>query len=211
MIVLTGNGSGPKHEAHIAGRKNIGQLLSPNGWQKPSRRYWACDNDVFSNRDDPDWWECIGETNWLRMLDKVTEQMSDPMFVLLPDVVADWSRTIERAWQYLPELMERDLRFAVALQDGCCFREAMAIRPHTVFIGGTTHWKWLNAERITEWAHGRGLWVHIGRVNGPNGFREALRLCADSCDGTGINRFPDKMIPPIMRVLNERPVQEILF
>lgn len=205
VIVLTANSSGPKYEAQLGGRKNIGQLLSPEGWRRPSRRYWACDNDVFSHRSDPSWWEREGERNWLKMLDKVAHQQSDPMFVLLPDVVGDWRRTLSRAHIYLPEVYERDLRYAIALQDGCDFREALSLRPHTVFVGGTRLWKWLNAEAICRYFQPRGVKVHIGRASGPNRIRECLRLGVDSCDGTGWSRFSEGMLPGLWRELDRIP------
>jgi hypothetical protein len=168
---------------------------------------------VFGNRHDPDWWERKGERAWLKMLDKVTEQATDPMWVLLPDVVADWNRTIERAWKYLPEVMERDLRFAVALQDGCDFKEALALRPFAVFVGGTTRWKWLNAEPACRYFQPRGVKVHVGRVSGPNRILECLRIGVDSCDGTGWCRHSEKMLPGLWWALDggEAPQQRLLI
>lgn len=61
MIVLLGSGYGPEKAELVAKRDNIGSLIRPkqDGNKTPT---YACDNDVYGNRNDPDWWEREGET-----------------------------------------------------------------------------------------------------------------------------------------------------
>jgi hypothetical protein len=210
MIVLLGHSSGPKAQAALAGRDNIGFLLSPTHFGVPWTRYYACDNDAFKHRDDPGWWRREGEARWLRMLDKVATLPSLPLFVLLPDVVADWQRTVERAYRYRDELWQRNLPVGLALQDGCDYCEALRLSPSTVFVGGSTQWKWRHAEEITQFFQGCDKRVHIGRTSGPWRIRECLRLGVESCDGTGWFRNPGRELPKLFAALDGQEPQRRL-
>lgn len=208
MIVLFGSASGPKLREYWGTRTNLGVLQAPDAWQTPWCTY-ACDNDVFANRADPSWWAREGEKNWLKMLDKIPSEQQ-PMWALLPDVVADWQRTLDRAWRYRREAISRALPYAIALQDGCRFEDVLPLQPYAVFVGGTTSWKWANAEPACQFFQPRGIHVHIGRASGPWRVRECLRIGADSCDGTGWGRFADKMLPGLWQVLDNTHPQQTL-
>lgn len=123
------------------------------------------------------------------------------MFVLLPDVVYDSAGTYDRARLYLPHLRYASLPVAFALQEGFTWRQVENIAPDYVFIGCSRKWKWAKAEDIVIEAHNRGMPVHIGMVNGPNRVASALRVGADSVDGTGFSAFSDEMLPGLFRVM----------
>jgi hypothetical protein len=205
-IVLFGSASGPKLRRYWGDRTNLGILTAPLAWRTPWCRWWACDNDVFSHRDDPGWWKRKGESNWLRMLDKIDAlaPAHPPMFVLTPDVVCDWPRTRERFARYRDELRCRSLPPAIALQDGSerDFDAVARLGPSCVFVGGSVEWKWRHAEAICDYFHLRDIRVHVGRASGPWRVRECMRIGADSCDGTGWGRYADKMLPGLWRVLD---------
>lgn len=203
MNVLLGNWRGRQFQELIAQRPNIGNLLSPLGWANPIGCPYACDNDVYGHRADAAWWCREGEARWLKMLDKIPAAMP-PIFVLLPDVVGDWPETKRRAWKYLPELRARNLPVGVALQNGAetDFESVLRLRPAYVFVGGSTAWKWRQAETICQYFHAAGVKVHVGRASGPRRIRECLRIGADSCDGTGWIRHSDAMLPGLWRELD---------
>jgi hypothetical protein len=213
-IILVGNASGSKVRTYIGGRANIGALHSPAAWRTPWCRWWACDNDVFSNRADPGWWCREGETKWIKMLDKIDAAAFEhgPMFVLLPDVVFDWPQTLRRYHEYLPEVRGRGLPFAIALQDGAEseLKTIARLNPHYVFIGGSVQWKWRHAEAFCAYFQPLGIKVHIGRASGPRRVQECIRIGADSADGTGWSRFADKMLPGLWRVLDGADPQRSL-
>lgn len=210
MIVLTGNVSRPKGSTYFDSRDDMGMMLSPSGWRYPHCRLYACDNDVYGawkRGEGPGWWKRDGEAAWLRMLDKIPQEHK-PLFVILPDAVGDWPTTIERAWFYLPELRDRGLSVALALQDGAVLEAAAMLYPHWFFVGGTTAWKWANAERIVKWGHASfGIKTHVGRAGGVNRVRECLRIGADSCDGSQWLTFSRAVMPGLTAVLDRREAQ----
>ena len=198
MIVLTGSAGCTELRECIADRQrqqknDIGFLF---GMKSYCAKYLemgtpvAFDNDNFGAhlRGATNWWEEQGERLWLRMLDKILGSC-DPLFVLLPDVVANWGATLERAHRYQGEVKTRDLPIAVALQDGCDLEDVLALAPDYVFVGGTTRWKWTQLPAIVKFAARHNIKVHVGRTGGRNRIRECLRLGVDSCDSTGFAKF----------------------
>jgi hypothetical protein len=201
MIYLTSNISGATRRAAYAQNSALGLLLSPLGWRRPWCDFWACDNDVFAGR-----WN---EAGWLKMLDKAAKH-HPPLFCILPDVVGDWATTLDRAYQYRQEVESRGLRVALALQDGCNWKEVKDFAPFAVFVGGSTRWKWENTPRVIAMFQNKS-WVHVGRVNGENRIRYVRKLGADSADGTGLCRFFDAVLPKVLRGLNHESPQQELF
>lgn len=197
LIILTGAKQGPKavELIQILKDNNIkaGFLHGPSIWVHPYTEYYALDNDCFTNSKIPDWWKTTGEYNWLKMLDKIKYP---PMFAVLPDVVSNWGETVSRAQKYIPELRSRDIPVAIALQDGCSLEAASMLSPDWFFIGGSKPWKWANVESITEFGKNNfNIKTHVGRVNGEVKIRECIRVGAHSCDGTGLARFQNNMLP----------------
>jgi len=201
MLYLTSNISGATRRAAYAQNPALGLLLSPLGWRSPWCETWACDNDVFAGKFDL--------TRWLKMLDKAA-LYPPPLFCILPDVVGNWEQTLERAHRYRHEVESRGLRVALALQDGCNWKEVSDFSPFAVFVGGSTQWKWANTPRIIR-LFGSHSWVHVGRVNGESRIRYVRKLGADSADGTGLCRFFDAVLPKVLRGLNTESAQQELF
>lgn len=224
MIVLFGSTCGPVARQRFMGRKNLGTLHSPTAWRTPWCPY-ACDNDVYAAWQKShnselsaeeraywrDYWEPggIGEARWRKMLEKIPAEQP-PLFVVLPDIVADWEGTLRRAYQYRDALRSRNLPMALALQDGCRFEEAQDFAPEWVFIGGTTAWKWANAPRACKFFQPQGIRVHVGRAGGPDRITACLKMGADSCDSTGWGRYADKMLPGLWRALDSFEAQHCL-
>lgn len=212
FVYLTGNVSAPKWSRNIARDQPLGMLLSPEGWRYPHCRHYVLDNDVYphsflGSRFDEGWWEREGEKKWLKMLDKVPTD-HPPMWVLLPDVVADWHQTIDRAWRYRIEVESRGFKCALALQDGCNWKEANDFGADAFFVAGTTYWKWVNAPQIVAMFKNK-VALHLGRVNGERPIRLARKLGFDSADGSGLARFFNDQLPRVLRGFEESPQLEL--
>ena len=180
---------------------DAGMLLYPKSWRAPAGVY-ACDNGVYGAFQKGKVWDDQMHHAFLGMLNKIPAD-NPPLWVLLPDAVADWPRTVELAAMYLPLVRQRRLPVAIALQDGCNFEEVMGFAPDWVFVAGSTEWKEANILTACRFFHARGIKVHVGRVN----TRRRLMLCqsagADSADGTTLNKFLNATLPLIANTLRQ--------
>lgn len=159
----------------------LGVLVTPNSSRTvPPGVAWAADNGCFSGGDRFDL------RRYLRWLERPRGDLDRCLFATAPDVVGDAAATWVRSAPVLPLLRERGYRAALVAQDG--------FRPEAVdwslvdalFVGGTTAWKRSESggyAAIRE-AKRRGLWAHVGRVNGQPFLRNVASAGADSADGT---------------------------
>jgi hypothetical protein len=167
---------------------DLGMLLFPAGWRTPYCNY-ACDNGVYVAWTRGKAWGEGMHRDYMGMLDKIPQELP-PDWVLLPDAVANWPRTMELAQLYLPYLRERNLPVAIALQDGCDFAQALDFAPDWVFVAGSTEWKIANIGAACRFFHPLGVRVHVGRINTMQRMRLAQAAGVDSVDGTTLNKFP---------------------
>ena len=159
---------------------SVGVLLGPSYFSKVKLRHWmpfALDNDAFTLRDN---WN---EQAWIAMLDRVRLHRMDPIWVLVPDVVADKDRTIKRWYKYAPVAKRYGWPLAFALQDGMMPHD-VPTEAEVVFVGGSTKWKWRTVPMWCE--HFKR--VHVGRVNELRRLEFCERYGAESCDGSGFFR-----------------------
>ena len=157
---------------------NLGWLIGPRHWKNPREGVaFALDNDAYQSFTNGTPYDFDA---WLRFLDKVSATGMEPLWALVPDVVANKDKTLEQWAKYSPLVMERGWRTALAVQDGMTNFEAFDCHADILFVGGTTEWKW-------DTAH---IWcrqfprIHIGRVRSQR-LPYCLQIGAESCDGTG--------------------------
>lgn len=184
--MLAGNGGGAEFKAEALARGDMGVICDQKHATRPIFPLFAFDNGMFAHRYDPGWWEREGERSWFRMIDRAAAYRPAPLFVLLPDVVYDWRRTLDRAYRYVTEVRIRGLNEAVALQDGATQAEVEAFSPRAVFVGGSRRWKWEQVPLIRAWWP---RWMHVGRANGWRQIAYCAEIGVDSIDGTSFNRF----------------------
>lgn len=133
-----------------------------------------------------------------------------PLWIAVPDAVADRERTLRRWAVHAPRLHSYGVPLAFVVQDGMTAAdvpEGAAV----VFVGGSTAWK----ERTL------GMWcsvfprVHVGRVNGYRMLRACADAGAESCDGTGWFRGDKNQLAGLERFLMEQdgrmPAPQTLF
>lgn len=150
----------------------VGILNTPFSYKKPPFYLpFALDNGCFTRWD---------EKEFFLMLRKVSLLREQPLWVCVPDVVADAEQTNKRWHKYHHRI---DFKKAFVVQDG---HEPQDVpkEAYAVFVGGSTNWKLNNAHKFKDASD----WLHIGRVNTETRLRWAEEIGADSVDGTGFFR-----------------------
>jgi len=179
MIMPANNMSGIVH--YFAGKYpgKVGTLNTPFSYKKPPFYLpFALDNGCFTRWD---------EKEFYLMLRKVSLMRRKPLWVCVPDVVADAEATNKRWHKHNKRISDFGFKLAFVVQDGhepCDVpKEADA-----VFVGGSTVWKISTSEKFK----GITPWLHIGRVTTESRLRWAESIGADSVDGTGFFRGKGK-------------------
>ena len=181
---------------------DVGTVYQPGSWRPPQGPY-ALDNGAYAawNKSRRVWDQQMQE-QWLLALNKLPPD-NPPVWVLLPDAVADWPKTVELAGIYLPIVRQRGFNVAIALQDGCSFEQVMEYKPAWVFVAGSTQWKEDNIGNACTFFHAREINVHVGRVN----TRRRMRICqaaaVDSCDGTCLNKYRNANLTLLAETLRQ--------
>lgn len=170
-----------------------------------SAKPWAADNDAFAAWDADRFWS---------MLTRIARaDRSRFLWVACPDVVGDAQATVNRWFEWYPQIEALGLPTAFVAQDG--LEDIADQTPWSdmaaIFIGGTTAWKLgESAQRFCREAKARRKLVHVGRVNSRTRVQYALEIGADSVDGSGFSRWP-KLIPKGLRWANPTHVQRRLL
>ena len=195
----------------VAKHPEVGVLVSPRSGNSIEKiatggRPWACDNDAFLAWDMERYWV---------MLSRVAKaDRSRLLWVTVPDVVADARETLNRWWEWYPQLDSLGLPAAFVGQDG--IESLMDEIPwHEMaawFVGGSTDWKLSEAsEGLCREAKGRGKWVHVGRVNSHKRLRHCVEVGADSVDGRQWSAWADTKIPGGLQCIRKLKGQPVLF
>ena len=152
---------------------------------------WALDNGCFSEFNYP---------QWKRMVDDETSQ---PLWVTLPDMVGDATRTMDLFDHFL--LQTNEVPRALVLQDGIGQHRIPWQHLSAVFVGGSDQFK-VSSEAINACKTAKMLnkWVHVGRVNTPGRVQQWLGL-ADSIDGSGISRYDHMLEAVLIAIKDDHP------
>ena len=142
---------------------------------------WCLDNGVFTGKFE--------KQRWLDFMEKYSLYINTCLFVVIPDVVADFKATVDSFHYY--RKMVTDYPVAFVSQDGISeFPEMIPWNDFDcIFIGGSDKHKlgyeggWVISE-----AKKHNKWIHVGRVNS---VKRMLKFWqADSFDGTHLSFFP---------------------
>src|SRR5262245_25993751 len=86
----------------------MGHLYSPGATRGPYKFFpYALDNGAYPAWEKNLDWD---EAAWLKHLDWAAAQKQQPLWVVVPDVVTDRDRTLERWEKYYPVVNERGFR-----------------------------------------------------------------------------------------------------
>jgi hypothetical protein len=155
----------------------LGWLFGPRNYKRPRPHIpFALDNDAYIcwSRNLP-----FDLPAWFAMLDKIKTCGLNPLWVLVPDIVADRRGTLDKWKQCAPVARLYGWPLAFAVQDGMTPSDVPE-DASIVFVGGTTEWKWRSVAMWTEYFPR----VHVGRVRTAK-LEACDRLGVESCDGTG--------------------------
>lgn len=160
----------------------VGCLLGPQHYAAqqnniPQHCPYALDNDAYGAWVKKQPWDYDA---WAKMLRHAKMTGIAPLWVLVPDVVADRDATLTRWAEYSPEARRFGWDLAFAVQDGMAPDDVPA-NASVVFIGGTTEWKWRS---LPMWT-GAFPRVHVGRVNELRRLWTCEDLGVESVDGSG--------------------------
>ncbi len=189
--------------------KRMGVLISPSsGWCDPSGLPFALDNGKYAVWSKKKKWD---DKKFLRLLLRSRNEVPyPPLWVVVPDVVANAKQTIIEWGVWAPRLArEWGFPLALAAQDGMTVQmvKELTVQPDVIFVGGTTEWKW---KYLRMWTTNFPR-VHVGRVNTGRMLWMAHRAGVESTDGTGWlqRRLDKKMVRYIdrsSRGLKERDI-----
>lgn len=197
MIVMPSNNSGIQI-GYLCGKHpgRIGWLVSPGGWRQPPT--WmpvALDNGAFGAWVNKREW-CEGE--FWDLLETAARWIT-PLWVVVPDVVADREATLQRWNEWAPKIRAfRKWPLAFAVQDGMTPNDVPK-DSQVVFVGGTTEWKWRNLRMWTD----NFDRVHVARVNSERLLWQSHEAGAESCDGTGWMRGGEDRLKELQHYLEE--------
>lgn len=192
--LLIYNGSGQFH--YWAGKYpgKLGWLVSPHVYRTMRCRkapFWpwieyAIDNEAFPAWQNGRPWD---EGAFFELLQETKKETNAPMWVVVPDVVANPEET-KRNWQiYADRVAAFGWPLAFAVQNGMGPKDVPS-DADVIFVGGSDadNWKWKSAPMWCE----HFPRVHIGRVNSARLVRYSEKIGAESVDGTSWFRDPSR-------------------
>ena len=146
------------------------------------------------------------EKKWMKVVQQAEQHPAK--FITVPDMVGDAVRTMD-----LFEHFKRQLNGhprALVIQDGIGRLQIPWADLSAVFVGGTDHFKYsTEAMNVCKVAKLLGKWIHVGRVNTT---RRAMywKDIADSCDGSGMSRYDDRIQDVLYALRNESPQTSLM-
>lgn len=121
---------------------------------------------------------------YLRCLNKMAAEAD---FVVLPDVPMDGARSADLSLSWLERVACYGRPMLFPVQNGMT---AAPVGPEVgIFVGGDDQWKERTMGYWSRYAHERGAWCHVGRVNTLRRIEMCLMAGVDSFDGSSGSRF----------------------
>lgn len=149
---------------------------------------WAADNGRYSS---PSSYTDAAYLAWL-----ATMPAESCLFATAPDTFGDAEATLRDSLPVLPLIRELGYRAALVAQPTMTVEQTPWDAFDVLFVGGPDSWQHSeDAVALIREAKRRGLWVHMGRVNGLRRMRYAHALGVDSVDGTFLAFGPDANRP----------------
>lgn len=182
-------------------RPDLGLMIQPGmGNSHAPLTTWeaAADNGCFALGHKFD------AGKWLAWLGTLRPYRDNILFAVAPDVVGDAEATLRRSLPFLWVIETLGFSPAFVTQDGCRSELVPWGQFGTLFVGGTDAWKFSDAScALIAEAKGRGVPVHMGRVNTWERLLRCERVEVDSADGTYLKYGPDVNFPTLLGWLDK--------
>lgn len=192
--------------------KELIKRLNGLGWREmtqprevpPRRTPFALDNYAFTCWKNNLPWDAEG---FKRGLSKCWERKLVPDFVVVPDIVAGGSSSLEFSLSWVSYLKGFAPMY-LAVQDGMALDE---VTPHLglfdgIFVGGTVPWKMASGFWWTSLAHAVGKPCHIGRISGRERTRLVKSWGSDSIDSC-VPLWSTDNLEAVIKGLEDPPVE----
>jgi len=182
MKIYIGN-NGTLKTFELMKQNNWGNVLLANHWQYPKPDIsWILDNGAYH------YWihrKAFDDIAFLNTFDKIDHSVSDPDFIIVPDIVTAGYTSLDFSLKWLTRIPDK-YNCYLAVQDGM---ETDVINKHIslfdgLFVGGSLDWKQKTAENWVDLAHNNGLKCHIGKVGTFRRLVWAKNIGADSIDSS---------------------------
>jgi len=191
MIVMPANMTGWFFHSLARETGRIGHLYSP-GAQLSVPCPWfpyAMDNGAFScwdrrtNTFNDEKWDNGMLAKWKKLIFWAECQNQKPMWSIVPDVIGNRERTLDRYEEYVSVVKDAQIPVAIAVQDGMTVEDVqnLSVQPDVIAIGGSDDFKW---KTLSQWV-GAFKRIHVLRCNIPDKLYELESMGVESCDGTG--------------------------
>ena len=128
---------------------------------------------------------------FLKTLDQAYKKSIKLGWIVCPDIVAGGNKSLDFSMRWAnSETLETSNNLYLPVQDGMSAKRIGEVigRFSGLFVGGTTEWKWENAEWINDMAHDNGMKCHIGRCGTLEGLKAAHKIGVDSVDSSSFVR-----------------------
>lgn len=172
----------------------LGHLFSPEGWKNPIATY-ALDNGAYSCYKNGTLFDTEA---YYKMIEKAIDSLIQPLWLAVPDVVADREGTLKAWKQHYNTLKFTGIPLCFVVQDGMTLKD-IPKEAAIIFIGGTTQWK----QQTTHYWCDNFPRVHVGRVNTLKWVHYYDYCGAESVDGTGW--WHTKQFNDLVYYMTEKP------
>lgn len=139
-----------EHRVKYILENDVRLMISAEYWKQPFTNY-AVDNGAWSDYLKG---RSFNHMRFMKMLEKIKQQETQPDFIVLPDIVKGGVKSLELSMSYLDVADNHPCYFAI--QDG--ITQEM-ITPEIIeavngfFIGGSNTWKWRVMTSWVNFAH----------------------------------------------------------
>lgn len=184
-IYFSSTSSIPDECLDVIGAIETSSLYAPRTKFLNRVNWWCFDSGTFTKPFD--------ENNWKEKLLRYENFKSKCSFVVVPDVVYDYKRTLDRFYKYRDFVKNNNYPCAFVTQDGISIEDIPFEFFDVLFIGGSNEHKLgEEAQEIINIAKILHKPIHVGRVNSKKRLHKFSNC--DSWDGSHLGFYPKDAI-----------------